>query len=72
MVLNKKNRDYETLVITKIQIGDIILLGYNGEVSQEYGLYADRISDKTVISLGYINGMIGYIPTKKQIKNVGY
>lgn len=73
VVYKKKNRDYETLVITEICFGkDFTILGYNGEMSGEYSRFAKKVNDKGVLSIGYTNGMIGYIPTSNQLNEGGY
>ncbi len=71
-VLEKNNRNYEVLEINIINYADnISFLTYNGEISQYYSQYAKSL-DERVISLGYTNGMIGYICTKEQIDEGGY
>ncbi len=73
VILNKNNRDYEMLEITKLDLGENLqILFYNAEVSQEYANFASKQSDKTVLSVGYSNGMIAYIPTKVQLAEGGY
>jgi hypothetical protein len=48
------------------------LLAANSEVVTEYGLEVNRLTDNQVWPVGYTNGMIGYIPTAKQIDEGGY
>ncbi|GMQ59344.1 neutral/alkaline non-lysosomal ceramidase N-terminal domain-containing protein [Vallitalea sediminicola] len=73
VITKKKNRDYETLIITEIRLGkELTILGYNGEMSDEYSRYAGKITNKDVLSIGYTNGMIGYIPTAIQLNEGGY
>jgi len=38
----------------------------------EYGLYVKSIAGEGVWPIGYTNGMIGYVPTAKQIDEGGY
>lgn len=72
-IIKKQNRNYETLVITEICFGkELTILGYNGEMSGEYSRFAKKITDKDVLSIGYTNGMIGYIPTSIQLNEGGY
>lgn len=71
-ILEKNNRNYEVLEISKIEYADkISFLTFNAEVSQAYSKLAKSL-DETVISMGYVNGMIGYISTKEQIIEGGY
>lgn len=48
------------------------LLGINGEVTSEYGLRVRDRSADAVLPVAYSNGMIGYIPTARQIAAGGY
>jgi Neutral/alkaline non-lysosomal ceramidase. len=48
------------------------LLAANSEVVTEYGLYVKSIGGEGVWPIGYTNGMIGYVPTAKQIDEGGY
>jgi hypothetical protein len=48
------------------------LLGLNGEVVIEYGLWIKSRSSGQLLPLGYSNGMAGYIPTAAQIGEGGY
>ncbi len=50
---------------------DFKMLFVNGEVVVEYSLFAKEICP-SVICLGYSNGMLTYIPTKKHIEEKGY
>lgn len=71
---HQKCRDEEKSVdleIQKVQIGDFILLSFNGEMVQEYGRYAKSL-DERVLPIGYSNGMIGYVPTASQLNDGGY
>ncbi|MEX2461437.1 MAG: neutral/alkaline non-lysosomal ceramidase N-terminal domain-containing protein [Paenibacillaceae bacterium] len=47
-------------------------LSMNGEVVVEYGLFIKQKYGGQVLPLPYSNGMIGYIPTAKQIDEGGY
>ncbi len=47
-------------------------LAMNGEIVNEYGQYIKKISENKILPLGYCNGMIGYIPTRKQLEEGGY
>ncbi|MFC5648187.1 neutral/alkaline non-lysosomal ceramidase N-terminal domain-containing protein [Paenibacillus solisilvae] len=59
--------------INRIQIADeLALLGMNGEVVVEYGLYLKKQFQGTILPLPYSNGMIGYIPTELQLAEGGY
>lgn len=71
-VLEKGNRGYEVMEINKIEYADkITFLTFNGEISQYYSKFAKSLESNT-ISIGYTNGMIGYISTKEQILEGGY
>ena len=48
------------------------LLGMNGEVTSEYGLRVRERSAGAVLPVAYSNGMVGYIPTARQIAAGGY
>jgi len=48
------------------------VLAMNAEVVVEYGLYLKSASNKAVVPLAYSDGMIGYIPTAKQLGEGGY
>ncbi|MBP1990222.1 neutral/alkaline non-lysosomal ceramidase N-terminal domain-containing protein [Paenibacillus eucommiae] len=50
----------------------IRLYAMNAEVVVEYGLYLKSISGHQALPLGYSNGMIGYIPTARQLAEGGY
>jgi hypothetical protein len=61
------------LEITRLDIADgLSLLTINAEVVVEYGLFVKSRSSGKVLPIGYSNGMIGYVPTAKQIKEGGY
>jgi hypothetical protein len=54
-------------------LGDELqLLGMNGEVTSEYGLRIRERSGGTTLPVAYSNGMIGYLPTARQIAAGGY
>lgn len=44
----------------------------NAEMVAEYGMHLKRMTEGHVLSLGYTNGMIGYVPTAQQIAEGGY
>lgn len=48
------------------------LLAMSAEVVVEYGLMIKKVSGGNVVPLPYSNGMIGYIPTARQIEEGGY
>ena len=70
-VLAKGYPNYEVLRLVNLNIGGINVLFYNGEVSQTYANYAKQVKPDT-ISVGYSNGMIGYLMTARQIEEGGY
>ncbi|MEG1698314.1 MAG: alkaline ceramidase [Oscillospiraceae bacterium] len=71
-VLEKQNRNYETLDIGSISYGEgLLILTFNAEVSQGYAQFARNICPQS-ICVGYTNGMIGYLCSKAQINEGGY
>ncbi|SEN13391.1 neutral/alkaline non-lysosomal ceramidase N-terminal domain-containing protein [Lihuaxuella thermophila] len=48
------------------------LLAMNGEIVTGYGLFIKREFDGSVLPVPYSNGMIGYVPTAKQVEEGGY
>jgi hypothetical protein len=48
------------------------LLAMDGEICVEYGLHVRAESGGTILPLGYANGMTGYVPTARIIKEGGY
>lgn len=61
------------LSITCLKLADdLSLLAMNGEMVVEYGLYAKKIFNGKALPMGYSNGMIGYVPTAKQLSEGGY
>lgn len=68
--------DHPTLVelhVNLLQISDqLSFLAASGELVSEYGLWVKRRSEGTVLPLGYCNGLLGYIPTARQIAEGGY
>lgn len=47
------------------------LLCCNAELVQAYGLFIKQLAGN-ILPLGYSNGMIGYVPTQKQLAEGGY
>jgi hypothetical protein len=52
--------------------GELVFLSMNGEVVVEYGLMLKRNYRGAILPVPYSNGMIGYIPTSRQIAEGGY
>lgn len=62
-----------TLEMTGLALAEgFALLAMNAEVVVEYGLYLKAASNKAVVPLAYSDGMIGYIPTARQLEEGGY
>ena len=62
-----------TLELQWLQIAEgLALLAMNGEMVVEYGLLVKRLFGGAALPLGYSNGMIGYVPTARQIAEGGY
>jgi len=52
--------------------GGLSLLAMNAEAVAEYGLFVKRRFAGRVLPLPYSNGMIGYLPTARQVAEGGY
>lgn len=50
----------------------LTLLTANAEMVVEYGHFAKRVKAEIQLPVGYTNGMVGYVPTAKQIAEGGY
>lgn len=48
------------------------LLAINGEATNAYGLRIRRLSQGTALPVAYSNGIVGYLPTARQIAAGGY
>lgn len=59
------------LTVLKLAVG-LSLIGMNAEVVVEYGLFIKRITEGSVLPIGYTNGMFGYIPKAYQLVEGGY
>lgn len=71
-VLERGNHPYETLELRRISYGKgLVLYTYNAEVVQSYAAYA-RLLEPEAVSVGYTNGMIGYLSNAQQIVEGGY
>ena len=61
------------LEMTRLDIArDLVLLTFNAEMAVNYGLFVKSQSQRRLLPLGYTNGMIGYVPTAKQLSEGGY
>lgn len=66
-------REHTTCRLQLLHLGDNLqLLLMDGEVTTEYGLYIKELTHHRTIPVAYSNGMIGYIPTARQIHAGGY
>lgn len=71
-LVEKNWQDGYELKLQYIQLGDqLSFLSCNAELSQAYGTFIKKI-DPHILPLGYANGMVGYVPTKKQLYGGGY
>jgi len=62
-----------TLHLQLLQVAEgLAFLAMDGEIVVEYGLWIKSLSENKVLPLGYSNGMVGYIPTARQIHEGGY
>ena len=63
----------DALTFQRLDLADgLSLLAMNGEIVVEYGLRIKAVSGGVVLPMGYSNGMIGYVPTARQIEEGGY
>ena len=66
-------RPWVPLEVTLLGLADCLsFLAINGEAVVDYGLFVKRRFAGTVIPLPYSNGMIGYVPTARQVGEGGY
>ena len=70
-ITRKQCRDYETLEISRLELGGLTMFFFNAEVAQKYAAIA-RGQVPGALSAGYCNGMIGYLATARQISHGGY
>ncbi|MFB6465407.1 neutral/alkaline non-lysosomal ceramidase N-terminal domain-containing protein [Cytobacillus sp. Hz8] len=69
----KEIPSYAKLNISYIQFAEnLCFLAANAEMVVEYGIFAKEILGDHLLPIGYTNGMIGYIPTEKQLEEGGY
>ncbi|MEI3605281.1 hypothetical protein SPD48_06210 [Pseudogracilibacillus sp. SE30717A] len=69
----KQNRQKKhVLHFQYIKLGEnLSFIGCNAELSQAYGVFLKKL-ENTILPLGYTNGMVGYVATKKQTEAGGY
>lgn len=66
-------RPFAELELQRLDLArGLSLLAANAEPVVEYGLYTRQISGGSVLPAGYSNGMLGYVPTARQIAEGGY
>lgn len=59
--------------MTLLKIADgLCFLSMNGEVVVEYGLFLKEKYGGRILAVPYSNGMVGYIPTARQVEEGGY
>ncbi len=63
--------DGERLTVRRFSICGIDMLFANCEIVRSYAAYARELSEGCILS-GYSDGMIGYIPDDRQIREGGY
>jgi hypothetical protein len=74
-MLGKIGERPETLTLTlcRLDVAEgFSLLAMSAEVVVEYGLYLKELSRGKIVPVPYSNGMLGYIPTRKQVGYGGY
>lgn len=70
--LVKINNGRYELIISFIELGDKLkLFCCNAELVHAYGSYIKQ-RDRNITVMGYSNGMVGYIPTARQLEEGGY
>ncbi|UVI31929.1 neutral/alkaline non-lysosomal ceramidase N-terminal domain-containing protein [Paenibacillus spongiae] len=70
---SSSQKDSSVLCMQLLKLADgLALIGMNGEMVVEYGVWIKREADGRILPLGYSNGMIGYVPTAAQIEEGGY
>lgn len=70
---NGKLRPSTQLSLQQLRLAEgLSLLAMDGEMVLEYGLLIKQLSQSQTLPLAYSNGMVGYIPTAKQIDEGGY
>lgn len=61
------------LTLSLLQLSrELSFLGLSGEIVADYGIELKAKYGRTVLPLGYTNGMLGYVPTASQIPEGGY
>jgi 6-phosphogluconolactonase/glucosamine-6-phosphate isomerase/deaminase len=69
----RRLQQWVPLEITLLNLaGGLSFLAMNGEVVVEYGLFVKRRFAGRVLPLPYSNGMVGYVPTARQVGEGGY
>ena len=59
--------------IQALRVGELVLLGMEGEMFVRYQLDLERVSARQPMMLcGYANGCIGYVPTADEFERGGY
>jgi predicted metal-binding transcription factor (methanogenesis marker protein 9) len=67
----KKNRELD-LEMQFLQFGnELSFVCFSGEMVQKYGVFVKENIPNS-LALGYCNGMVGYVPTRTQIREGGY
>ncbi|MFW6599136.1 hypothetical protein ACQBAU_01510 [Propionibacteriaceae bacterium Y2011] len=73
LLAHPERRTGAPLTISSLRFGaGLGLVGMSAEVTSPYADHVTAVSEGTVISLGYCNGMLGYVVTAKQLAEGGY
>lgn len=68
-----KKSDEKYVEFARLTIGQIEIIGVEAEVVSEYQLFLNEINfGKSLIGVGCMGDVFGYLPTHKQIKEGGY
>ncbi|WP_367924752.1 alkaline ceramidase, partial [uncultured Ruthenibacterium sp.] len=70
-VVSNHCRNTELLEISNLRLGSLSIFLFNAEMAQKYAAIA-REAVSGALSVGYCNGMIGYLSTEHQICHGGY
>jgi hypothetical protein len=69
----ENTRETVQIAMTYVRLAsDLGLVTFNAEMVVEYGLFVKKKFSGAILPLGYTNGMIGYVTTKRQLIEGGY
>ena len=62
----------QSFEIQALCLGDLVLLGLEGEIFVRYQLDLEQAADRRLVLCGFANGCIGYVPTADEYPRGGY